>query len=62
MASLFDQAQLFPTGQLFDRCLPPQGGRLVRLKGDKALIGSFQPITITGSTTWSLTGNLTEKE
>ena len=39
-----------------------EGGRLVRLKGDKALIGSFQPITITGSTTWSLTGNLTEKE
>ncbi len=39
-----------------------EGGRLVRLQGDKALIGTFQPITITGSTTWSLTGNLAEKE
>ncbi len=39
-----------------------EGGRLVRLAGDPALIGSFQDIVITGSTTWSLTGNLTEKE
>ena len=39
-----------------------EGGRLVRFAGDPALIGSFQNITITGSTTWSLTGNLTEKE
>ena len=35
-----------------------EGGRLVRLSGDSSLIGSFQPVTITGSTTWSLTGNL----
>ena len=39
-----------------------EGGRLVRLEGDKALIGTFHPITITGSTTWSLTGTLDEKE
>ena len=35
-----------------------EGGRLVRLLGDTALIGTFQPVEITGSTTWSLTGNL----
>ncbi|MBR0446558.1 MAG: tRNA (N6-isopentenyl adenosine(37)-C2)-methylthiotransferase MiaB [Oscillospiraceae bacterium] len=39
-----------------------EGGRLVRFAGDPALIGSFQNILITGSTTWSLSGNLTEKE
>ncbi len=39
-----------------------EGGRLVRLAGDPALIGSFANVTITGSTTWSLTGTLTEKE
>ncbi len=33
-----------------------EGGRLVRLQGDRSLIGSFQNITITGSTTWSLLG------
>ena len=35
-----------------------EGGRLVRLPGDPALIGTFQNITITGSTTWSLTGKM----
>ena len=35
-----------------------EGGRLVRLPGDPALIGTFANITITGSTTWSLTGSL----
>ncbi len=35
-----------------------EGGRLVRLSGDASLIGTFAPITITGATTWSLTGNL----
>ncbi len=35
-----------------------EGGRLVRLKADKRLIGTFVPITITGATTWSLTGKL----
>ena len=39
-----------------------EGGRLVRLTGDPALIGSFAFITITGATTWSLTGTLTEKD
>jgi len=35
-----------------------EGGRLVRLSGDKSLIGTFANITITGATTWSLTGTL----
>jgi len=35
-----------------------EGGRLVRLHGCDALIGTFANITITGSTTWSLTGEL----
>ncbi|MBR2936953.1 MAG: tRNA (N6-isopentenyl adenosine(37)-C2)-methylthiotransferase MiaB [Oscillospiraceae bacterium] len=39
-----------------------EGGRLVRLMGDPSLIGSFAKITITGATTWSLTGELTEKD
>ena len=39
-----------------------EGGRLVRLSGDPKLVGTFAQITITGSTTWSLTGSLTEKE
>ena len=39
-----------------------EGGRLVRFAGSKDLIGSYQNITIDGSTTWSLTGTLAEKE
>ena len=35
-----------------------EGGRLVRFAGGENLIGTYQNITITGSTTWSLTGNL----
>ncbi|MBP3673185.1 MAG: tRNA (N6-isopentenyl adenosine(37)-C2)-methylthiotransferase MiaB [Oscillospiraceae bacterium] len=35
-----------------------EGGRLVRFEGDPALIGTYQMITITGSTTWSLTGEM----
>ena len=35
------------------------GGRLVRFPGDAGLIGTYQYITITGATTWSLTGELT---
>ncbi len=35
-----------------------EGGRLVRLEGCESLIGTFREITITGSTTWSLTGTL----
>ena len=37
-----------------------EGGRLVRLPGSESLIGSFADITITGSTTWSLTGKLAQ--
>ncbi len=36
--------------------------RLVRIKGDEALIGSFADVKITGSTTWSLEGELIQKE
>ena len=39
-----------------------EGGRLVRFAGSPTLIGSYQNITINGSTTWSLTGELAEKE
>ena len=38
-----------------------EGGRLVRLTGETNLIGSFRNITITGATTWSLTGELTQE-
>ena len=38
-----------------------EGGRLVRLSGSRDLIGSYKMVTITGSTTWSLTGELTER-
>ena len=39
-----------------------EGGRLVRLHGDATRIGTFAYITITDATTWSLTGELTEKD
>jgi len=39
-----------------------EGGRLVRFEGNAELIGSFQYLTVTGSTTWSLTGTLSDKE
>ena len=39
-----------------------EGGRLIRLEGDPSLIGQFHDITVTGATTWSLTGKLTGKE
>ena len=35
-----------------------EGGRLVRFTGDPAIIGTYQDLNITGSTTWSLTGSL----
>ena len=35
-----------------------EGGRLVRFAGCPELIGTYQNLTITGSTTWSLTGEL----
>ena len=37
-----------------------EGGRLVRFQGCDTLIGTYQTITITGSTTWSLTGELSK--
>ncbi len=39
-----------------------EGGRLVRFAGNKDLIGTYKLLTITGSTTWSLTGNITLSE
>jgi tRNA A37 methylthiotransferase MiaB len=38
------------------------GGRLVRLSGSPELIGHFIPVTITGCTTWSLTGEAVNNE
>ena len=35
-----------------------EGGRLVRFAGCPDLIGTYQNLTVTGSTTWSLTGEL----
>ena len=35
-----------------------EGNRLVRLKGDKALIGRFLDVKITGSNTWALYGEV----
>ena len=35
-----------------------EGGRLVRFPGCPELVGTYRNITITGSTTWSLTGEL----
>jgi len=42
-------------GQLTART---EGGRLVRFAGCEELIGTYQFLTITGATTWSLTGEL----
>ena len=39
-----------------------EGGRLVRFAGCPELIGTFQNITITGATTWSLTGTMQNAE
>ena len=39
-----------------------EGGRLVRFAGCPELVGTYQNIKISGSTTWSLTGELAEKE
>ena len=35
-----------------------EGGRLVRFMGCESLIGTYQNLKITGSTTWSLTGEI----
>ena len=37
-----------------------EGGRLVRFPGEASLIGTYANLTITGATTWSLTGKLAE--
>ena len=37
-----------------------EGGRLVRFCADESLIGTYQMITITGATTWSLSGELSK--
>ena len=39
-----------------------EGGRLVRFAGCQELIGTYQNITITGATTWSLTGEMHNAE
>ena len=39
-----------------------EGGRLVRFEGPETRIGTFCDLTVTGSTTWSLTGTLSDKE
>ena len=38
------------------------GGRLVHLKGDPALIGTFADVTITASNTWALYGEIRNSE
>ena len=38
-----------------------EGGRLVRFEGCENMIGTYQDLTITGATTWSLTGALAER-
>ena len=37
-----------------------EGGRLVRFPGDETLVGRYLDVQITGSTTWSLSGTLSE--
>ena len=37
-----------------------EGGRLVRFCADESLIGTYQMISITGATTWSLSGELSK--
>jgi tRNA-2-methylthio-N6-dimethylallyladenosine synthase len=37
-----------------------EGGRLVRFSGPEALVGTFAAVTVTGATTWSLTGQLAD--
>ena len=39
-----------------------EGGRLVRFSADKKHIGTFLDLTITGATTWSLTGTVAKKD
>ena len=46
------------TGELSCRTM---GGRLVRVKGDEALIGKFLNVTVTGSNTWALYGEMNDE-
>ena len=39
-----------------------EGGRLVRFAGCENMIGTYQNLTITGATTWSLTGEMKNAE
>ena len=39
-----------------------EGGRLVRFSGCDSLIGTYQYLTVTGATTWSLTGELKARQ
>ena len=39
-----------------------EGGRLVRFEGCENMIGTYQNLTITGATTWSLTGEMKNAE
>ncbi len=39
-----------------------EGGRLVRFAGCDSLIGTYQTLTVTGATTWSLTGKMQNAE
>ena len=39
-----------------------EGGRLVRFAGDDSLIGTYCCVTVTGATTWSLTGEYSEEK
>ena len=39
-----------------------EGGRLVRFPGCDSFIGTYQNITITAATTWSLTGTMQNAE
>jgi tRNA-2-methylthio-N6-dimethylallyladenosine synthase len=37
-----------------------EGNRLVRVRGDRGRIGSFAAVTVTGSNTWALYGEISE--
>lgn len=42
----------------FPLCARTEGNRLVRLRGDRALIGSFADAAIVDSNTWALYGEI----
>ena len=59
------QAVRIRTGESDDEAFPlaarTEGNRLVRMKGDKALIGTFAKAKITDSNTWALYGEAVEE-